>query len=81
MASCILNFALDFFLVNSFFDGNFRMDKDSFGSDMVGRVVLNVNDFLVTDASCISGIPPPQRYSLHLDDVNQKVPVNMMFDY
>jgi hypothetical protein len=55
------------------FDGHFRMDKDSFGSDLVGRVIFNVKDFLVTDASCITGIPPPQRHNLYLDDVNQKV--------
>jgi hypothetical protein len=49
------------------------MDKDSFGSDLVGRVVLNVKECLVTDLSHICEVPPPQRYRLYVDDVNQKV--------
>jgi hypothetical protein len=49
------------------------MDKDSFGSDTIGRVALDLNEYLVTDASSITGVPPPRRHHLFLDDVNQKV--------
>ena len=51
----------------------FRMDKDAFSSDLIGRIALNLNQFLVTAASSITGVPPPQRHHLFLDDVNQKV--------
>ena len=49
------------------------MDKDSFGSDMIGRVALNLNEYLVADASSVDGVPAPQRHHLFVDDVNQKV--------
>jgi hypothetical protein len=50
------------------------MDKDTFGCDLVGRVVLDVMAYLVADASSIVGVPPPERHLLYLDDANQKVP-------
>jgi len=49
------------------------MDKDQFSSDLVGRVALNLNRYLVTDVSAIQRVPPPQRHNLYVDDVNQKV--------
>jgi hypothetical protein len=52
---------------------HYRMDKDQFSSDLIGRVVLNLNRFLITDVSSIQKVPPPQRHNLYVDDVNQKV--------
>jgi hypothetical protein len=54
------------------------MDKDSFGSDLVGRAAVNVNEYLLTDASSINGVPPPQCHRLFVDDVNEKVRVLLM---